>query len=554
MLQTLQVHNIALMDALRIDFREGFSALTGETGAGKSILIEAVGFVLGERANKESIRTGEQKASVEGTFLVEKDSGAERYLKEQGLYEGSELTLYRELNLNGRNLCRINGTLVSAGELKKLGELLVDMHGQHAHQSLLDANTHMGLLDAYGGLLPQKARMLACREKALSARNQRQQLQKAMAERARRLNVIAFESKEIQQAQLRSGEEEELFLQKRKLQDFALVESKLQQAYEAIYGEGGALNSSSVAMEALQTLSEYDEQYEKAAQNTENAYYTLEDVSYTLRDALQTLSFDPQTLEDIESRLFLLDSLKRKYGRTVEEVIAYGEALLAEEQSLLMGESSMALLEQQEKEAIAAFTREAELLSKERKEKAAELKTVIEGHIRDMGMPHGSFTAGFTAVEPALLEENGIDAMEFLFSANRGEEEKPLVKVASGGEISRIMLAFKAALTEVDSIGTLIFDEIDTGISGLIAHAVAKKMQQLSKTHQVLCVTHLAQIAAYADRQYYIYKETVEDKTYSHARELQQQERAQELARIMGSVGDDSAIEHAKNLLEGAGF
>ena len=552
MLQKLVVTNIALMDALTINFHEGFSALTGETGAGKSILIEAVGFVLGERASRESIRTGEQKASAEGWFRIKEDSPAAAFLKERELYEGEETVLYRELNQSGRNVCRINGTLVTAGEMKKLGELLVDMHGQHAHQSLLDADTHLGLLDAFAGDAEQLQSMRSQRETALAAREKRQKLQRAMGERTRRLGVIDYELKEINGAALTDGEEEALFQQRRKLQNFAQVQENLQGAYDALYGESGALGSVSEASRCLNALKEYGAEYEASAQQTEGAYYALEDVSYTLRDALRELAYDPGALEEIEGRLFLIEELKRKYGVSIAEILRYRDGLEKENQALLGGEETLAELEKQEKEAVDAFRREALALSAFRREAAQRLKTVIEKNLQDMGMAHASFTAGFTAVPCEELGENGVDTMEFLFSANRGEGEKPLVKVASGGEISRIMLAFKAALLEADAIDTLIFDEIDTGISGLIAHTVAKKMRQLSRSHQVLCVTHLAQIAAYADRQYFIHKETLGDKTVSRARELTEEERPAELARIMGSVHDEAALEHARGLLKTA--
>ena len=478
MLQKLVVTNIALMDALTINFHEGFSALTGETGAGKSILIEAVGFVLGERASRESIRTGEQKASAEGWFRIKEGSPA--FLKERELYEGEETVLYRELNQSGRNVCRINGTLVTAGEMKKLGELLVDMHGQHAHQSLLDADTHLGLLDAFAGDAEQLQSMRSQRETALAAREKRQKIQRAMGERARRLGVIDYELKEINGAALTDGEEEALFQQRRKLQNFAQVQENLQGAYDALYGESGALGSVSEASRCLNALKEYGAEYEASAQQTEGAYYALEDVSYTLRDALRELAYDPGALEEIEGRLFLIEELKRKYGVSIAEILRYRDGLEKEKQALLGGEETLAELEKQEKEAVDAFRREALALSAFRREAAQRLKTVIEKNLQDMGMAHASFTAGFTAVPCEELGENGVDAMEFLFSANRGEGEKPLVKVASGGEISRIMLAFKAALLEADAIDTLIFDEIDTGISGLIAHTVAKKMRQPS--------------------------------------------------------------------------
>ena len=554
MLRHLTITNIALIDKLSLDFEEGFSALTGETGAGKSILIESVGLALGERAYRESIRTGAQKGAVEALFTVKEGTAAAEYLMDQELYDGEEVTLYRELYASGKSVCRINGTLVSAAELKTVGDMLVDMHGQHAHQSLLNEKTHLGLLDAFAGsdadgLL---TRMREARHAALDARGAREKLQSSLKERARRLDVIAFELKEIDGADLQPGEEEQLDLRKKQLQNFAAIEGNLQAAYDALYEEQGALGQVAEAKRCLAALGEYGEAYQTAARQTEDAYYTLEDVAYSLRDALNGLSYDPNALDEIESRLYLIEQLKRKYGADIEEILAYAEGLRAEQQELLGGEDRLAELEQAEREALKTFTADAELLSRRRQEAAGRLKMAIEGNLKDMGMPYASFSAGFAPVAPAALSENGVDDVAFLFSANRGEPEKPLTRVASGGEISRVMLSFKAALSGADEIGTLIFDEIDTGISGLIANAVAKKMQELSRTHQLLCVTHLAQIAARADRQYYIYKETVGETTRSAVKPLSDEERPAELARIMGSVNDPLAIQHARNLLRSA--
>ena len=554
MLRHLTINNIALIEKLSLDFEEGFSALTGETGAGKTILIEAVGLALGERAYRESIRTGAQKGTVEAAFTVKEGTPAAEYLLDHELYDGEDVVLYRELYSSGKSVCRINGTLVSAAELKTVGDLLVDMHGKHEHQSLLNEKTHIGLLDAFvnsngDGLV---TRMLQERQDALAARSAREKLQLSLKERARRLDVIAFELKEIESAELQPGEEEQLEIRKKQLQNFAAIEENLQTAYDALYEEQGALGQIAEAKRCLGALSGYAEEYMSAAKQTEEAYYTLEDVAYTIRDALNSLSFEPNMLDEIESRLYQIDQLKRKYGTDINEVLAYADTLRAEQAELLGGEDRMAELQQEEQQAMHAFSDDASALSQRRKEGAVRLKAAIETNLRDMGMQSASFSAGFTSLEPDALSETGIDEISFRFSANKGEPEKPLVRVASGGEISRVMLSFKAALSNVDAISTLIFDEIDTGISGLIANAVAKKMQELSKTHQVLCVTHLAQIAARADRQYHIYKETVGQSTRSVVRLLDESERPAELARIMGSVNDPLAIQHARNLLRSA--
>ena len=375
MLRHLTISNIALIDKLSLDFEEGFSALTGETGAGKSILIEAVGLALGERAYRESIRTGAQKGAVEALFTVKEGTPAAEYLLDQELYDGEEVVLYRELYASGKSVCRINGTLVSAAELKTVGDMLVDMHGQHAHQSLLNEKTHLGLLDAFAdsdgdGLL---TRMREERRTALEARNAREKLQNSLKERARRLDVIAYELKEIDGADLQPGEEDQLELKKKQLQNFAAIEENLQAAYDALYEEQGALGQIAEAKRCLAALGEYGEEYRAAAQQTEEAYYSLEDVSYTLRDALNGLSFDPDALTEIESRLFQIEQLKRKYGADIEEILTYADALRAEQTELLGGEDRMAELSQAERAAVAAFTADGFFRRGSRQERAALL-------------------------------------------------------------------------------------------------------------------------------------------------------------------------------------
>jgi len=419
-LRHLTISNIALIDKLSLDFEEGFSALTGETGAGKSILIEAVGLALGERAYRESIRTGAQKGSVEALFTVKEGTPAAEYLLDQALYDGEEVVLYRELYASGKSVCRINGTLVSATELKNVGDMLVDMHGQHAHQSLLNEKTHLGLLDAFAnsdgdGLIH---RMLEERKSAMDARAAREKLQSSLKERARRLDVIAYELKEIDGADLQPGEEEQLELKKKQLQNFAAIEENLQAAYDALYDEQGALGRIADAKRCLAALGEYGEEYAAAARQTEEAYYSLEDVAYTLRDALNGLSFDPETLTEIESRLYQIEQLKRKYGTNIEEILTYADTLRAEQTELLGGEDRMEELKQAERAAVAAFADHARTLSRRRKEAAQRLKGAIEANLKDMGMPYASFSAGFSPIDPEVLAETGVDEVSFLFSGN----------------------------------------------------------------------------------------------------------------------------------------
>ena len=551
MLTRLTISDIALIDKSDIEFDAGFSALTGETGAGKSILIESVSFVLGDRASRESIRTGANKAAVEATFLLCDRSPALAYLKAHQLDDEDRLTLYRELSTGGRNVCRINGTLVTASELKELGTLLVDLHGQHAHQSLLDRETHLKLIDAFDGdadaLLK---RMKEARDEALRLRQEWKWLQTSLNERMQRIDTLRFQKEEIDRAALSDGEEEEMEARRNVLRNAEEITEGLNRAYGALFGDGGVLSSLSEARVSLQGIGRFDAAYQTLSDRTDDSYYNLEDVAYSLRDAKDGFSFDPNELETIESRLALLQMLKRKYGATVAEILAYRDRIAEELDLLLDADNRVEAKELAYLESVERFGALANELSARRKKTAQTLCKAALEQMRDMGMPHAQFEAVFTAIPHTELSENGIDDVEFLLSANRGEPVKPLTKVASGGEISRIMLALKIALSDADRIETLIFDEIDTGISGMVANAVARKMHELSERHQILCVTHLPQIAAYADAHYVASKVSDAVSTRSSTRRLTEAERAEELARIMGSAAEDAtALAHAKQLL-----
>ncbi len=553
MLTRLQITNIALIDKSDIVFDAGFSVLTGETGAGKSILIESVGFVLGERASRESIRTGADKATVEAAFLLSEHSPARAFLEAHQLDNGDELVLYRELSLSGRNVCRVNGTLVNTAELKQLGDLLVDLHGQHAHQSLLNVETHLGLIDAYAksntdGLLD---RVEQARQHAQQIDHDLRTLKSNLRERERRIDTIRYQLKEIDAIAPVDGEEEQLESDRSKMRNAETIVEGLNAAYEALFGDSGALATLSEARDALNRIGDYDPTYRAMSEHTDDAYYTIEDVAYELRDGRDAFRFDPDLLEQTESRLAALQNLKRKYGATLCEVIEYRDRLQKELDLLTDSDNQVESLEASYRDAVQTFGSLAKQLSERRKKGARVLLDEAVKQLNDMGMPHARLEAAFTSLPPEQLSETGVDMVEFMLSANRGEPLKPLTKVASGGEMSRIMLAIKAALSDADRIETLIFDEIDTGISGMVANTVAKKMRALGTEHQVLCVTHLPQIAAYADAQYVAYKYSDAEKTHSATRRLTEAERPKELARIMGGEETDSAaMEHAKDLLK----
>jgi DNA repair protein RecN (Recombination protein N) len=560
LLKQLTINNVALIDQQFIEFFNGFSVMTGETGAGKSIIIEALNFVLGERASRELVKSGEQKASVEALFLLRGEEPAMEALSAQGVdCDNGELTLYREFSLTGRNVCRANGAMITAGALKEIGDALVDIHGQHAHQSLLDTKKHIVLLDRFAGreAVSCKVRTEAAYRKASEAKKLLGTAQYNEQERVRRCDLLAYQIKEIESANLTAGEEELLEEQRELLQNAQAVMEGLEGAGAAISGDegetSGALEMLSVALRMLDGIGKYRTEYGQLAEKLHTLYYDLEDAAYSLRDYRNDFSYDPGMLDEIETRLDLIGTLKRKYGDSINEILAFCEKSKSELELLAHAQEHREQLQDDYDKAKAAYLECADELSVIRKQAAEKLSERLLPEFGDLGMPHAAFEAAFERLGGELPGPNGTDAVEFLLSTNRGEPVKPLSKVASGGELSRIMLSFKSVLADLDGIPTMVFDEIDSGISGQIGTAVAVKMRQIAGSHQVLCITHLPQIAAYANQQYLVYKEETDGHTRSTARMLDEGERAEEIARIMsGSAADSVALEHAKRLVEAA--
>ncbi len=557
MLRQLSIRNVALIERQSIDFFDGFSVLTGETGAGKSIIIESLNFVLGERASRELVKSGAERASVEAVFRVAENEPAAAVLDEQGvLCEDGELTLYREFTLAGRNVCRANGTMISAGTLKRIGDALVDIHGQHEHQSLIDPKRHIVLLDRFAGKEDAecRARVAEAYRRAAEAQKKLRAAQFDEQERARRCDMLAYQVKEIESANLTDGEEERLEEQRELLQNAQAVMEGLEGAGEALSGEeAGALGALSVALRMLDGIARYSADYAQVSEKLHSLYYDLEDASYSVRDFRTNFSYEPGMLDEIETRLELIAALKRKYGASVAEILAFRERS-AEELELLSGaEERREELKAAYDEAKRQYDEQSAELTEIRRQAARRLTERILPELADLGMPHAAFEASFRRMGGELPSSNGADEVEFLLSTNRGEPVKPLSRVASGGELSRIMLSFKSVLADLDGIPTMVFDEIDSGISGQVGTAVAVKMRQIADSHQVLCITHLPQIAAYANRQYLVFKEESGGHTRSLARLLGEEERVGEIARIMGSAPNDPvALEHVKQLIRSA--
>lgn len=554
MLQRLFVKNVALIEELDVAFTAGFNVLTGETGAGKSIVIDAVNLVLGERASRELIKHGADKARVEAIFEIKGRDGLLSALEEMGLpcEEPGELLLSREMSAAGKNICRVNGALVNLATLKEITDQLVDVHGQHAHQSLLSKSRHMEYLDSFA-----QEEIRPWKEGVAAAAARYKQVQKELLEgfgseeeRAREMDMLRYQIQEIEKAGLYEGEEEALLGERKVLQNAARIMEAMEQGSEALSGEGEtALSLVNAAWRQLQGIGELSAEYGALAQRLEEAYYALEDISYSLRDMQAGFEYDPQRAEQIEERLALYHGLKRKYGEDYEAIMGYLAASAERLEKLEGSEERRATLEQERRQAEEAYLRQAAGLTQARKAAAAALETGMVQELKELGFAHGDFAVAFHPVDG--ISSLGAERVEFLLSANAGEPLKPLEKVASGGEMSRIMLAMKAMFAKGDAIETLIFDEIDTGISGRIASVVGEKMVRIARDHQVLCVTHLPQIAAMADAHYLVEKSETDGHARTSLRALTLQERYVQVAAMMSGAGQSAAaLEHAKELVD----
>ncbi|HWR23023.1 MAG TPA: DNA repair protein RecN [Feifaniaceae bacterium] len=556
MLQTLHIQNIALIERLELSFSTGFHVLTGETGAGKSIIIDAVNFVLGERANRDLIKSGAEKAFVEASFDVSRSPGVLARLEELGIghQAGDDLIISRELNVSGKSVCRINGALVNLSTLKTVTDLMVDIHGQHEHQSLLDVSSHLKYLDAF-----DKNAISPLSQKVASLYEQHQSILKELhagfpseQERLRRMDLLRYQIREISDAKLQPGEEAELDAQLKRLSNAQAIISALENGYSMLSGEeGGALNGAAAAIRELSLIADYHAEYRDACNRLQDAYYAMEDIAYSLRDLKANFEFQPELLTEVEARLARIHLLKRKYGGSVEEVLAFLSKAQEEYDSLVQSDARREKLEQSLSAVKAQYQKAAALLMEARKAAASRFAERLVAELKALGMEKTQFEVALEPLSDGTLSADGLARAEFLLSTNAGEPVKPLQRVASGGELSRIMLAFKTI--HMGSIPTVIFDEIDTGISGHIATAVGRKMRQISHERQVLCITHLPQIACMADIHFLVEKLEESGKTTSLVRELSHEERILEIARIMGAKQTDvRAMEHAKELLEQA--
>lgn len=555
MLQSLYLENIALIEKLGIELFPGFNVLTGETGAGKSIIIDAVNFVLGERTSRDLIRNGAARAKVEAVFSLNEGDAAFAALDVLGIeYDGNELILSRELSAAGRNACRVNGTLVPVASLKSVSDTLVDIHGQHEHQALLDAENHISYLDAYC-----HAESLPIIEKIDAIVSRRNELMlkrnsgfSSEREREREMDMLRYQIEEIASANLEAGEEERLNAEKTVLLNAERIRTALETAHMALSGaeEGSALSAIDTARRSMRDIAALNKDYEALGDKIEELYYAAEDISFALRDTGENVESDMQRLEEIEQRLKLISDLKRKYGRTVEDVIDFGKDAETKLNELENAEAFAAELDAKLDKLKAEYNVAADELSKVRHAAGERLKRDVLNELKDLGMAKAMFDVALSDASGGEPRKGGRETAEFMLSANPGEPLKPLEKVASGGELSRIMLCFKSIFADNDRVPTLIFDEIDTGISGRTAAVVGEKMLGIAKKHQVICVTHLAQIAALADAHLMVRKYDDGKNTFVETRQLNEEEKVQRIAQMMDGESDSpSALTHARELI-----
>jgi DNA repair protein RecN (Recombination protein N) len=558
MILALSIKNIALIEEAEIKFEDGLNILTGETGAGKSIVIDSMMLLLGGRANKDIIRNGTQKATVEGIFLINSHRDLiHNILDEAGIeYEEDDtLIISRDITENGRNYCRVNGRIVPLSFLNKLGTYLVDILGQHEHQFLLDNSKHMSILDNFqdNDFFRIKNMIEDLLEKYNSLNNKLKEFNLDDKEKISRIDLLKYQINEIESANIKPGEEDDLIEKRNILMNSEKLFNYMNESYNLLY-KGIEDNTSivdrlSTVLKNLDTSFRIDKKLEKLKDMVESVLYTLEDCSLQIRDYVENIDFNADNLNEIEKRLDLLNNLKRKYGRTIEEIIKYKEEKNDELLKLLNAEKEINKINEEKEKIMAKIKKLSDELHLKRRNVADFLEKKISTVLSELNMPNTIFKVDIRKKD--VPNENGMDDVEFLISTNIGEPLKPLEKIASGGELSRIMLALKTILADFDGISTLIFDEVDTGISGKAAQAVAEKIALISRNHQVICVTHLPQITSMADAHYKITKEVNKDKTYIKIEKLNYEGKIKELSRIIsGSIMTDTTYNHSKELID----
>ncbi len=567
MLSELHIENFAIISHLDLDFEPGLNVFTGETGAGKSIIIDAVESILGSRADATMVRAGADKALVEASFEVPEEVGApvRQILEREALQDDTALlTLGREIRSNGRSFARVNGRNVSVHVLSELSEYLVDVHGQSEHLSLLRVSQHLGLLDSFAHVDKELDEYRQAYRQLMQERKELAELRKAESDAARQIDVLQYQINEIESARLQAGEEDELRGERTRLANAEGIASVVQEAVQFL--DEGSPESPAIAdligqvTSLLANLSRLDPQKAELSNRSQAALEDLTDLAATLRDYLETIEFNPKRLDQVEERLNLIQTLKRKYGEDVTAVLRFAEQARSQLDTITHASERIAELEGEEKQVLARLAETGGVLSQRRHAAASELETSLERELSHLSMAGAKFKVDFSQKlsedgvpmddgRKVAFDSNGLEQIEFLVAPNLGEGLKPLVKIASGGETSRLMLAIKNVLAQADRVPTLIFDEIDQGIGGRVGLVVGHMLWELARRHQVLCVTHLPQLAAYGEQHLQVQKQLKDARTETQVKALRGEARLLELAQMMGGVSEGTR-QSAKELLE----
>ncbi len=552
MLQELSIRHFAIIDLLQLSFERGLTVLTGETGAGKSIIIDALQLLTGGRGSGEFVRHGEKKAEIEGMFSIHSDHPCLPVCREFGIdVDEDSIILRREISAAGKSVCRVNGKMVTLSVLREIGARLMDIHGQHEHQELMNASSHLRLLDDFGEvpIMQAKEQYKKVYNHYAFVQSEIRRLSENEQHLAHRLDLIQFQLNEIEKAALTSGEEEKLESERQQLANFEKLYGALSEAYNALSGEGRALDWLGLSVNSLETSAGINQEYKPFYDAAANSFYVLEDTVRDVSSVLDTLEFNPERLNEIQSRLNEISQLKRKYGATIDEILKYGQSIAEEIDQLTHRETHVNRLQKELEQAEAAVLTEGKKLSKLRRTAAAQLEEAIHRELKELYMEKTVFNVYFNS-EIGQFKKDGIDQVEFYMTTNPGEPLKPLVKTASGGEMSRVMLAMKTIFSRHQGVTSIIFDEVDTGVSGRVAQAIGEKIYKIAVHSQVLCISHLPQVAAMADSHLYIQKKQENTRTSTTVTPLTEEEKAAEIGRMISGVEmTDLTKEHAKELL-----
>lgn len=552
----MTIKNFAIIESLSLTFQEGMTVLTGETGAGKSIIIDALGLLVGGRGSADFIRHGEERLELQGLFALAEDNLACRNaLIENGIDASDDMVvLERSLFRSGKNSCRINGKLVTTVLLRQIGSKLIDIHSQHEHQELMNEEFHLSLLDRFASdkIKPALTKYQTNFKEYQTIEKEWQNWTKNERELAQRLDMLRFQQQEIENANLQAGEEDRLLEQKNILANFEKLNENLQGAYAAIQGEPGGLEFVGEAMRQMEAAASIHTDYKAVSEAISSSYYMLEDSMSQIRQSLDQLEFQPEELNQIESRLNDLNQLKRKYGKTIEDIIQYEQEISSEMEKLTDSESHVGHLETKLATLKAELTKQANTLTEIRKKAAVTLEKQIKQELNHLYMEKAIFSVRFEANKMELAD-SGQDSVVFYMSTNPGEPLKPLAKIASGGELSRMMLALKTIFSRHQGITSIIFDEVDTGVSGRVGQAIAEKIYAVSVGSQVLCISHLPQVAAMANHHYYITKKVQNKRTTTSVTVLKGEEKVEEISRMIAGIEvTELTKQHAKEMIEQA--